>query len=146
MFWSTLERYRDHGLLILRLGVGLGFFWFHGLTKLRGGPETWEGTGGAMGNLGITFAPAFWGFLAAAAESIGGILFAVGLFFRPVTLALAAVMFVATVMHYATGRGTPAHSFKNFFFFVGLLAVGPGRFSLDHLIARRRARREEGKG
>jgi len=138
LFWNALERYRDHGLLILRLGVGLGFFWFHGLPKLTGGVESWQGTGGAMESLGVTFAPAFWGFLAAAAESLGGLLFAAGLFYRPITLALAAVMFVATVMHYGTGRGTPSHSFKNFFFFVGLLAIGPGRFSLDHWLAGRR--------
>lgn len=138
MLWNALERYRDHGLLVLRLGVGLGFFWYHGLPKIRGGPEQWEGVGRAMGNLGITFAPEFWGFAAALAEALGGILVALGLFFRPAVAAMAFVMMVATVNHHVTGRGTPAHAFKNFFFFMGLLAIGPGRFSLDHLIARRR--------
>lgn len=36
--WKGFERYLDLGLLIVRLGFGLGFFWFYGLPKLRGGP------------------------------------------------------------------------------------------------------------
>lgn len=138
MLWNALERYRDHGLLILRLGVGLGFIWYHGWGKISQGPERWEAVGGAMRHVGITFAPAFWGLMAALAESLGGLLIAAGLFFRPAVLVVAIVMFMATVQHHVTGRGTPAHSFKNFFFFIGLLAIGPGRFSLDHMIARRR--------
>lgn len=139
MIWNAFERYRDHGLLALRVGVGFGFFWYHGWPKVAGGPERWEATGNAMQSLGLGFAPAYWGLAAALAESLGGLLLAVGLFFRPAALAIAFVMFVATINHHVTGRGTPAHAFKNFWFFVGLLAIGPGRFSLDHLLARRRA-------
>jgi putative oxidoreductase len=92
-----------------------------------------------MGNLGLGFAPEFWGLMAALGEALGGLLLVLGLLFRPAVLALAFVMFVATINHWVTGMGTPAHSFKNFWFFVGLLAGGPGRYSLDHLIARRRS-------
>lgn len=129
--WSSLDRYRDHLLLVLRLGVGLGFVWFHGWPKVSGGPELWANIGGAMENFGIGFAPAFWGLLAALGECLGGLLIALGLFFRPAALWLCAVMFTATVNHFVTGQGTPAHAFKNLFFFIGLLGVGPGRFSLD---------------
>lgn len=137
--WNTLDRYRDGALLLLRLGVGLGFFWYHGWPKLSGGPERWAGVGGAMESLGLGFAPVVFGFLAALAESLGGLLLAFGLFTRPAILALAAVMFVATINHWVTGQGTPAHSFKNFFFLVGLVAIGPGRYSLDHWLTRRRS-------
>lgn len=140
MIWNALERYRDHGLLLLRLGVGLGFIWYHGWDKLLGGPDRWAEVGQATGHLGLGFAPVLFGFLAALAESLGGLLIALGLFFRPAAVALACVMFTATVFHHATGIGTPAHSFKNFWLFVGLVAVGPGRFSLDHLLAGGRPR------
>lgn len=146
--WSSLDRYRDSALLVLRLGVGIGFFWYHGWPKLMAGPERWAGVGGAMSSVGLGFLPVpeLWGFLAAFAESVGALLFAAGLFFRPVTLFLALTMVVATANHFVTGQGTPAHAFKNIFFFVGLMAVGPGRYSVDHVLARRRADGGEPKG
>lgn len=133
MLMNFLDRYRDHLLLIARLGVGLGFIWFHGWGKLVGGPERWAGVGGAMGNYGLEFAPEFWGFLAALGETLGGLLIALGLFFRPASLVLAFVMMTAAINHWVTGMGTPAHAFKNFFFLLGFAGVGPGRFSLDEV-------------
>jgi len=56
------------GLLLLRLGIGTLMF-FHGLPKLMGGAEMWAKVGGAMKNLGLDFAPTFWGFLATFAEA-----------------------------------------------------------------------------
>lgn len=138
MIWKGLQRYQDIALLLLRLGVGLGYFWYHGWPKLSGGPERWVGVGGAMESLGIGAVPVFWGFLAAVGEGVGGLLLAAGLFFRPAVLLVAGVMFVATVNHWVTGQGTPAHAFKNFWFLVGLLAIGPGRYSLDHWWATRK--------
>lgn len=142
MIWNKLDRYGDVGLLIVRLGFGLGLFWFHGLPKLTGGPERWAGVGGAMGTFGIDFAPQWWGLAAAIAEGVGGLLIAAGLFFRPAALAILAVMFVATANHISTGRGSPAHAFKNLWLFAGLFVIGPGRYSLDHLLAGRLRRRE----
>ncbi len=45
----------DLGLLILRIGFGINMALFHGWAKISGGPERWEGIGGSMANLGITF-------------------------------------------------------------------------------------------
>ena len=137
MIWNTLEKYRDVGLLIVRLGFGLGFLFYHGWGKLIGGPERWAQVGGAMGNLGIGFGHTFFGFMAAFSESIGGLLIARGLFFRPACALLFITMFVATVNHYATGSGTPGHSAKNAMLFLGLLLIGPGKYSLDEWIAAR---------
>src|SRR5680860_463888 len=113
MLRQERDRWIDIGLLVLRLGFGLGFVYFHGWDKLMGGPERWAGVGASVEHLGIGFGHTFFGFLAAFAESIGGLLIALGLFFRPAALLLAGTMFVAWVMHITTGNGTPAHAFKN---------------------------------
>ena len=56
---------------------------------------------------------------------------------EPVSSAMAQVtMFVATVFHYATGNGSPANSFKNFAVLLGLILIGPGKYSLDALLQR----------
>jgi putative oxidoreductase len=139
MVWNSLDRYRDAGLLVLRLGFGLGFLWFHGLPKLLGGPERWARVGESMGNFGISVAPQWWGFAAALTEGLGGVLLAVGLVFRPTSLALAFVMIVAAQSHVVSGEGSVAHAFKNIWLFLGLVLIGPGSYSLDAWLARRAA-------
>ncbi|MEM9407677.1 MAG: DoxX family protein, partial [Acidobacteriota bacterium] len=66
----------DLALLVLRLGFGVSMFAFHGWGKISGGPELWERLGGVMALFGISFAPVFWGLLAALAESVGSALIA----------------------------------------------------------------------
>lgn len=132
------DRWVDMGLLVLRLGFGLGFFYFHGWAKLAGGPERWAGVGGAVEHLGIGFGHTFFGFLGAFAESIGGLMIATGFLFRPAALLIAGTMFVAWVMHVTTGNGTPAHAFKNMWVALGLALIGPGRYSVDHWLRSRR--------
>ncbi len=72
----------DAGLLILRVGIGV-MFMIHGWPKLSGGPEVWVKLGGAIGVFGITFAPTFWGLMAAVSEFAGGLMPALGLRNRP---------------------------------------------------------------
>ena len=138
MTWNNLSKYTDLGLLIFRLGFGLGFLFFHGYDKLMGGPEAWANLGGAMSMFGIGFGHTIFGFLAAFAESIGGIMIAAGLYYRPIMALLAGTMFVATIRHMISGQGTPAHAFKNFFVLLGLMPLGPGKYSVDALMANKR--------
>ena len=133
-----LDRYRDAGLLILRLGFGLTFVWYHGYPKVIGGLEGWARTGRAVSHVGITFGYEWWGLLAALSEGIGGLLFAAGLFFRPVCVAMLSVMTVATLDQLSRAVPAPEHALKNAFVFAGMFLVGPGRYSLD---ARWRSRR-----
>lgn len=137
MIWNAFEKYRDLGLLILRLGVGLSYMYFHGWGKISGGPETWLRYGGNMELFGVTFGPIFWGFMAAFSEFVGGFLIAIGFFFLPASVLLLLTMIVATTMHIVTGQGGPAHSLKMAFVFAGLIFIGPGRYSLDSWIYRR---------
>ena len=133
MLFKFLSKYRDFGLLVTRLGLGVMFL-LHGLPKLTGGPQKWKGLGAAMGNLGIDFYPVIWGFLAAVTEGIGGILLILGVFYRPTCLLLTFVMVVATVKHFSAGDtfiGTVSYPLELAFVFFGLAFAGPGRFSID---------------
>ena len=59
MIWNALDKYRDVGLLIVRLGIGLGFVYFHGWDKLSDGPARWAEVGGTMNIFGIGFGREF---------------------------------------------------------------------------------------
>ena len=133
---DNLFKYSDAGLLLFRLGFGLTFLFFHGWEKLVGGPESWASLGSTLDHIGIGFGHTFWGFLAAVAESIGGLMIAAGLFYRPFCLLLALTMLVASLNH-IIGEGSPAHALKNLFVLAGLLPMGPGKYSLDTYLTNR---------
>lgn len=130
-----MDRFRDLGLLILRLGIGFMFI-NHGWPKISGGVETWKGLGMTMNNFGIDFLPEVWGFLAAIAEFGGGILFALGMFFRPIALVMAIDMAVAVSFHLMSQGQTfieAAHPIEIGILFVSAFFIGPGKLSLDAL-------------
>ncbi|QMU29803.1 DoxX family protein [Adhaeribacter radiodurans] len=131
-FFRNYYPTRNLGLLLLRVGIGWAFM-MHGFPKIKGGPGFWEQLGGAMGNLGITFAPTFWGFLGAFAEFGGGFLLLLGLFFRPVTLMLFFTMCIATTSHISNGDdfNTYSHALEAGILFISLFFIGPGKISLD---------------
>ena len=130
--FTNLGKYRNTGLLIIRLGLGT-MFMFHGYPKLLGGPEQWEMIGDSMKYFGITFFPVAWGLLAALAETFGGFLILIGLAFRPACILLTFTMAVAATMHLSNGDGlmTASHAIEVGFVFLGLAFIGPGRYSVD---------------
>jgi putative oxidoreductase len=135
---SNLQINLNLGLLIIRLGIGLSMLAFHGYGKLTGGPETWKMVGGAMGHLGLSFAPVFWGFLAMLAEFVGSILLMLGVLFRPATLALAFTMFVAVIVHLnmpadnpSAGWSGASHALELLVVYIGLFLTGPGRYAFS---------------
>lgn len=130
---TSLGAYRDSVPLILRIGLGLTLVFAHGLPKMLE-PERWATLGAAMGNFGITFAPAFWGFSAGFVELAGGILLLIGLAVRPAALANLAVMFVAAAQNIATAGslgGGRAHPIDAGVALLALLILGAGAYSLD---------------
>lgn len=130
---SFLGNYKNTGLLLMRIGIGAMFIIVHGYPKLMGGPERWEKVGGSMKNLGINFFPVAWGFLAASTEAIGGLLLILGLFFRPTCLFLIFVMAVAAITNFSKAGSLfeAAHPIEVGLTFVGLLFLGPGKYSID---------------
>ena len=130
--FSSLGNYRNFGLLIIRVGLGIMFI-YHGFPKLGGGVKTWEELGSSTKYIGIHFWPVVWGLLSAATETFGGFLLIIGLAFRPVCLLLLINLLVAVAMHLGKGDGLmeASHAIEDAVVFAGLLFVGPGKNSVD---------------
>lgn len=122
---------KDVGLFIIRIGLGI-MFMLHGFPKISGGVDTWEKIGMAMGNIGIHFMPAFWGFMAALAEFGGGICLILGILFRPATAMMVFTMFIAAMMHYQNGDGFGgySHAVENGIVLLGLFFTGSGKYAI----------------
>lgn len=130
--FSNLGKYRNTGLLLLRIGLGVMFV-FHGYPKLLGGPENWTMIGSATQHIGIDFIPVFWGLMAAITETFGGFLLLIGLAFRPVCILLIINLTIASSMHLGQGQGLSgaSHAIELAIVFAGLLFIGPGKYSVD---------------
>ena len=122
----------DLALLILRVGIGLMFI-LHGYPKIIGGMEKWTGLGSyGMGSLGIHIFPAFWGFMAAFSEFIGGIMILLGLYIRCFSILLFISMIVATCTHLVGGEGImgASHAIESAIVFLCLFFSGAGYYSI----------------
>jgi len=129
------SRALDLGLLVLRLGIGAVFI-VHGVPKFLGGPELWAKLGGALGAFGIGFAPAFWGFLAACAEALGGVCLVLGIFVRPAAVFMFITMIVAARM---LGRmdgdfTAVSHPLSLAVVFSALMLTGGGKYALGAFV------------
>lgn len=133
MILTFLGKYRDLGLLILRIGLGCMFL-FHGFPIMFGGPEIWKEVGSlGMPDISSQSMSAVVGFIAAVAEFIGGICIILGLLFRPACLLLAITMSFAFAMHIRRGDtlGGASHAIENGIVFLSLIFIGPGKYSID---------------
>ena len=129
---DSLGNYRNTGLLILRVGLGIMMI-THGFPKLASGTAGWESIGGNMKVIGLTFLPMFWGLMAGIAEAVGGLFLILGLLFRPANILLVFTMTIATLVHYAKGEGLSgaSHAIELGIVFFSLIFIGPGRYSID---------------
>lgn len=132
-FGKHLNKYQNEGLLALRIGMGI-MMMYHGAPKIMGGVEGWVKIGGAMKFLGITFAPAFWGFMAASAEFFGGLFIVLGLATRLSCILVTFTMAVAITLKFATGGGLfgASQAIENAIVYISLFIAGPGTYSLDY--------------
>jgi putative oxidoreductase len=130
----------DVGKLVLRLIVGIGIM-THGYPKLFGvsdaGVPRMAGFTEGVANLGLPY-PAFFAWAAAITEFFGGLCFALGLFTRVAAFLIVCTMGVALYRHHPDpfARKELALMYLAPSFFTML--SGPGRFSLDALLFRRR--------
>lgn len=124
----------DAGLLVLRVVAGLALAFFHGIGKI---PPS-EGFTGMVGGMGFP-APGLFAWLAGLAEFGGALLLAAGLLTRPAAL-LLVVHFAFVVLLAHAGDTLGDRELPMLFWAIALqfLLTGPGRFSLDAVIAGRR--------
>jgi putative oxidoreductase len=130
---SRDERWGPRALAALRIVAGW-LFLCHGLEKIF--------------NTRVPFDPISLRGLAALLENVGGPMLMLGLFTRPLAFLLSGEMAVAYFMTYAP-RGlwesfilpTMEAAILNCFLFLFFWASGPGAWSLDGLLVRRRPMR-----
>jgi putative oxidoreductase len=130
---SPSGRITDIGPLLMRVGIGAAFA-YHGWLKFDGGVSNFAGFLDSLNvPLSEVVAP-----LQIIAEGIGGLLLIVGLLTRFVTLPLIAIMIGAIFLvkdsfGFVVPDGSPGFSYETVLLagLLGLLFIGPGRYSLD---------------
>ncbi len=132
MQMAFLAKYREAGLLIIRVSLGVLFVILTG-PVLLGGHGSWASFGAGIRNLGLHSHFQVWGFLGALAGCLGAALLIFGLFFRlGVLLVLAiTVVYALGAMHGSGGWRTSLSAIELSLILVGLLFVGPGKLSVD---------------
>jgi putative oxidoreductase len=131
---TFLAKYSDYAPTVIRVLLGSTLLFSHGIPKLLEGSERWEGSGRAMANIGITFAPMFWGFMAGFTEAVAGLLYWLGFAVRPASVVMLFVMFIAALQNIVNAGslgGGRAHPVDFAAGAAALLILGAGAMSLD---------------
>ena len=138
-------KWRDAGLLVVRLGLGAVLVIIHGWDLISGGTTAWKTEGGQMANVGITSAPLVWGAIMAFSQFVGGFAMMAGILFRPFCLLVALTMGVYAAASFgADAAGTEQSLMDSVkasetFIVIGLSSfalamIGPGKFNLGHYL------------
>lgn len=133
---AKLQKSQDFSLLLLRLILAYGFL-EPATSKLKNFSLVAE----TLGGMGFPL-PWFNAIVLTITESVGVFLLSLGLMTRAICLPLMFIMFVAVVfVHLPNGFHASNHGFEiPLYYFLMLFALasrGPGRFSLDHLLAKK---------
>jgi putative oxidoreductase len=128
---TFLAKYREAGLLLIRISIGLLFI-LYTAPALIGGPKAWGHFGTGASHFGLHSHLQVWGFLGALLGCLGGILMIFGLFFRiGVLLVLVLAIGHAIAVYEGTGFRAALPSIEMCFVLAGVLFIGPGKYSVD---------------
>jgi putative oxidoreductase len=128
---AFLAKYREFGLLLIRVSIGLLFI-LYTAPILLGGPSSWANFGAGARNWGLHSNLQVWGFVGAVFGCVGGVLLIFGLFFR-----LGVLLLLVLAVGHAIGVTKGASfrvampSIEICFVLAGILFVGPGKYSID---------------
>lgn len=124
----------DAARLVLRVSTGLAMAFAHGNRKV---PPS-EGFVTRVGEMGFPF-PEFFAWMAGFAEFGGGLLIAIGLLTRPMSVLLTINMVVVYFLaHAGDAFGDREKGFLFGFIALFFAIAGAGRYSVDALIRGRR--------
>ena len=128
---AFLAKYREAGLLLIRVSIGVLFVLYTAPT-LIGGPKEWAHFGAGAGHFGLHSHLQIWGFLGSLLGCLGGVLIVFGLFFRiGVLLVLVLAIGHAMAVYKGSGFRVALPSIEMCFVLAGILFVGPGKYSVD---------------
>jgi putative oxidoreductase len=128
---AFLAKYREAGLLLIRVSVGLLFILYTAPTLISG-PKAWAHFGAGAGHFGLHSHLQLWGFLGSLLGCLGGVLMIFGLFFRiGVLFVLVLAIGHAIAVENGAGFRVALPSIEMCFVLGGILFVGPGKFSVD---------------
>jgi uncharacterized membrane protein YphA (DoxX/SURF4 family) len=127
---KPVDKYRDYGLLVIRLGLAM--FMIHGFQKLTG----LEGTAGFFSSVGIPVAGVM-AIVVGFVEFFGGLSMLLGIATRVFGSLLAIVMVVA-ILTVKLGKGWPAYELDLEFLTMalGMALAGPGKYSLREMVTK----------
>lgn len=116
----------------MRVSLGVLFVILTGPVLLAG-PARWAAFGGAVKNIGLHSHFEVWGFFGALAGCVGAALMIFGLFFRVGVLLVLAITLIYTLaaVHGGGGMRAALAAIELCLMLVGLLFVGPGKYSVD---------------
>ena len=124
-----LAKYREFGLLLLRVSLGVVFI-IVVAPVLLGGNGAWSRFGSGIRVLGLHSHFGAWGFVGALLVCIGAILMIFGLFFR-----LGVLFCLAVAILHAFGASRNLHTAllptEVCAVLLSVLFIGPGKYSVD---------------
>jgi putative oxidoreductase len=127
---------QELGLALVRVGFGLSLAFAHGLGKISH-PDQFIG-GLTQGGFPL---PSVLGWVAILSEFAGGLLLALGLLARPAAAFVVGTLAVAAFhVHSADPYQKKELALAYVLVSLAVLVAGPGRFSLDALLASRSGR------
>jgi len=128
---TFLAKYREAGLLLIRVSIGVLFI-LYTAPALIGGPKAWAHFGAGAAEFGLHSHLQLWGFLGSLLGCLGGVLMIFGLFFRiGVLLVLVLAIGHALAVYEGAGFRFALPSIEMCFVLAGLLFIGPGKYSVD---------------
>jgi putative oxidoreductase len=128
---AFLAKYRETGLLLIRVSIGVLFI-LYTAPVLIGGPKAWATFGAGVGQFGLHSHFQIWGFLGSLSGCLGAVLIIFGLFFRiGVLLVFVLALGYALAVYQGTGFRAALPSIEMCFVLAGMLFIGPGKYSVD---------------
>ena len=132
--WAFLKANIDLGLLLIRVGIGVSLFIDHGWEKITNHAGMVPRYPDPVG-LGREFSL----YVATISDALGSVLLILGFLTRPMSLYFSVNVAVAFLLVFHARIHPPGETAWVYFWWgVLLLFAGPGRYSLDYWLFKRK--------